>query len=306
LVAGVAFGIVYLCTLGLRLGINSTASAQPRTVSDLAGPAFEETIAFFEDAFAGDLGYSYYGVSQRTRLPTLEVLAETYTQSAKLLAVSIGIAALIGVLAGGLAAARSYSPAALSTLTLTVIGVSIPSFFLALLFQVADIRFYERTGVGLFPVFGISIHRTSALLPQVIAPAVVLAARPLAQITRITFVTLSDILRQDYVRTARSKGLTSRTVFFRHALRNAGVSVLTAVVVSLRFSLGSLPVVESFFAWPGIGFAMLNGILARDARTVSAMALSLGATFLVLNLVLEFLYRLIDPRRRTAQNGGDA
>ncbi len=305
-IAGVAFAIVYFCTLGMRLSTNSTSIGQPRTAWELAGPALEETVAFFEDVFRGDLGYTVRGISQRTRVPVTEVLADTYVESAQLLVVAIALATVIGIGAGGLAAVRRHSPLALSTLTLTVIGVSIPSFFLALLLRVADITFYQRTGIGLVPVFGSSMDRTQSLLPHVTFPALVLAARPLAHITRVTFVSISEILGRDFIRTARAKGLGSSVVFWRHALRNAGVSVLTAVVVSLRFALGSLPVVEIFFEWPGVGFTMLNAIYRGEINVVAPLGLSLGMTFLLITLSLDLIYRLIDPRLRTQGNGGGA
>jgi len=304
--AVVAFAIVYFCVLGLRLSTNSTSPVgRTRSAWELAGPALEETGDFFEDALHGDLGYVVEGVTQRTRVPVTEMLGTTFVQSGSLLAVSIALATAVGVVAGGLAATRRHSLLSLPTLTLTVIGVSIPSFFLALLFQVADIKFYQRTGVGLFPVYGISAHRTVSLLPQVIAPALVLAARPLAHITRVTFVSISEILNRDFIRTARAKGVGPSVVFWRHTLRNAGVSIFTAVIVSFRFVLGSLPVVEIFFTWPGLGVTMLNAIYEREVKVVAALALSLGVTFLLVNLLADLIYRFIDPRLRAPVNGGD-
>lgn len=303
----VAFAIAYFCTLGLNLTVNSTASVdRARNALDMIEPSLEQTVELFGDAFSGDLGFVIQGVTQRTRMPVTELLANTFVQSASLLAVSIGMAAVVGIVAGGVAATRRYSAISLSTLTLTVVGVSIPSFFLALLFQVADIRFYQNTGVGLFPVYGISVHRTSSLLPQVVAPALVLAARPLAHITRVTFVSISEILNRDYIRTARAKGLGPSVVYWRHTLRNAGVSILTAVIVSLRFALGSLPVIEIFFQWPGMGVTMFNAINARDTTVVTVLALALGVTFLLVNLLADLLYRFIDPRLREQTNGGES
>lgn len=288
-VVAVAVLILYLTFLGLRLRPNSTTTGRPVGVWQEARGALRDTASFVVDLVQGDLPH------------TVGVVAEPYAASARLLAVALGVAALLGLAAGWLAAAWRYSPLALSTLTATVIGISIPSFFLALLLQVADIRFYQRTGVGLFPVYGISLHRTESLLPQVVAPALVLAARPLAQITRVVFVSLKDVLEQDFIRTARAKGLRERVVFWRHALRNAGVGILTALLVSLRFALGSLPVVEVFFSWPGVGQAMLEGILTGNARVVAALALSVGVTFLLLTLLADLLYRWIDPRLRTPE-----
>lgn len=302
-IGGVAFAIVYFCILGLRLSSNSTLPGQPQRIWELAGPALRETIHFFGDALQGDLGYTVEGVLQRTRVPVTTLLADAYGASIQLLVAAIGVAAVLGIVAGGLAAGWRRSPFSLPTLTLTVIGISIPSFFLALLLQVADIRFYQRTGIGLFPVYGISSHRTGSLLPQLVAPALVLAARPLAHITRVSFVSLSDILERDFIRTAHAKGLARHAVFWRHALRNAGVAILTAVVVSFRFALGSLPIVEIFFDWPGLGSTMLNAIYGGETKVVAALGLSLGVTFLVVTLLVDLTYRLIDPRLR-GEGGG--
>ncbi len=299
----VAFAIVYFCALGLRLGVNSTSTGRPRSVWELAEPALEETMGFFGDALHGDLGQISQGITQRTRVPVTDLLAETFGRSASLLALSIALATVAGVAAGGMAATHRRSLLSLPTLTLTVIGISIPSFFLALLLQIADIEFFQHTGTGLFPIHGISGYRTN-LMPHIVPAALVLAARPLAHITRITFVSLSEVLRQDFIRTARAKGLHPRTVFMEHALRNAGVSILTAVIVSLRFALGSLPVVEIFFTWPGLGVTLLSAIQQREVKATAAMALSLGVTFLLVNLAIDLIYRFIDPRLRADMNGG--
>jgi len=297
-IAVVAVAIVYFCILGVRLSLNSAALGRPHSAWELAGPALRETVDFFKGAVRGDLGrVSQEGVTQRTWMPVTELLADTFARSATLLAFSIALATVAGVAAGGLAAARRHSLLSLPTLTLTVIGVSIPSFFLALLLQIADIKFYQRTGTGLFPILGLGGYRRS-LMPHIVPPALVLAARPLAHITRITFVSISEVLGRDFIRTAHAKGLDRRIVLWRHALRNASVSILTGVVVSLRFALDSLPVVEIFFNWPGLGVTMLNAIYAREARVVAALALSLGVTFLLINLAVDLIYRLLDPRLR--------
>jgi peptide/nickel transport system permease protein len=304
-IGAVAFAIVYFCMLGMSLRSNSITSGEPRSAVDLAVPALEDTFDYFEDLFRGDLGYTVRGVSQRTRVEVAALLAETYVQSGQLLVVAVGLAAIVGILAGGLAASWRHSPLSFSTLTLTIIGVSVPSFFLALLLRVADIAFYRRTGMGLVPVFGSGMDRTQSLLPHLTFPALVLSARPLAHITRVTFVSLSEVLERDFIRTARAKGLAPRVVFWRHALRNVGVSVLTASVVSLRFALGSLPVVEIFFEWPGMGFTMLSAIGRGEVEVVATLGLSLGLTFLLITLLLDLVYRLIDPRLRMAVNGED-
>jgi len=106
------------------------------------------------------------------------------------------------------------------------------------------------------------------------------------------------VMDQDYIRTAHAKGLSFRRTIYVHAIRNAAVPVLTAVGVSLRFALSTLPIVELFFAWPGLGRYLLQAIDTRQSAAVAALASALGLTFLVVNLVLDVAYRFIDPRMR--------
>ncbi|RME62295.1 MAG: ABC transporter permease subunit, partial [Caldilineae bacterium] len=179
----------------------------------------------------------------------------------------------------------------------SIVGVSLPSFFLALILQLGLLKWSQTTGVRLLPVggFGWDAH--------IVLPAVVLAARPLAQIFRITYLTVADALRQDYVRTAQGKGLRHYRIMGRHVLRNATIPVLTTVGLSLRFSLSSLPVVEFFFGWPGVGFTLLKAIARRDDNLTIILVLCLGVLFILVNLLLDLSYRLIDPRLRDGPNG---
>ena len=127
-------------------------------------------------------------------------------------------------------------------------------------------------------------------------PVLVLSARPLAYLTRASYIALGRIISQDYIRTAYAKGLSQTRTVNVHALKNLAVPVLTAIGVSLRFSLGSLPVVELFFHWPGIGLSLLQAIDVRQVTLVTTLALALGLTFMFFNLVLDILFRMIDPR----------
>ena len=206
------------------------------------------------------------------------------------------IATLAGVAMGVRAAVRDHDDPggnrSLTILLVSIIGVSMPSFFVALLLQMLVIRWTRWTGHALLPVGGFGWDR------HMILPAIVLAARPIAQITRVTFVSVGQTLRQDYVRTAASKGLSSRRVLWGHVMRNAAAPILTTLGVSLRFSLSSLPVVELFFGWPGAGFIMLKAISVGDANTTLALLLAFGVLFILVNLILEILYGLVDPRLR--------
>jgi ABC-type dipeptide/oligopeptide/nickel transport system permease subunit len=173
-----------------------------------------------------------------------------------------------------------------------LIGVSLPSFFAAMLLQFGLLQVTQITGRSWLPLGGVGWDE------HLILPAIVLAFRPLAQIARVTFVTLSEIIDQDFVRTAHSKGLHPRAVLNKHVLRNAAVPILTTVGLSLRFSLSSLPIVEFFFGWQGLGYTLLKSIAVREDNLTLAMLLSLGSFFILINLFLDLAYRLIDPRLR--------
>ncbi len=193
------------------------------------------------------------------------------------------------------------------TLLVGILGISVPSFFIAVFLQAAVIRAYRLSaGVRILPVggFGWDLH--------LVLPAVVLMARPIAQVSRVTFTTLSRLLQEDFVRTARAKGVPALLIHARHIFRNAAVPIMTAIGVSLRFSLSSLPVIELLFGWPGIGFVFFQGISRQYRGTYQlgflrsppavnlTILLLLGITFMLVNLTMDLLYRVVDPRIREA------
>lgn len=216
-------------------------------------------------------------------------------RSAGLLLLSLGVAAALGVPLGIAAALNRRKGGGPFAVLLSILGMSTPSFLLAMLLWVINIGVHRTFQTAVLPAagFGWDAH--------VVMPAIVLAARPLAQVAQVTYVAMSEQLDQDYVRTAKAKGLAPRAVLNRHALRNILIPILTTLGTSLRFSLSSLPVVESFFGWPGVGYTLLEAIAQGQDALVTDLILSLGLFFLVINRVLELLYPLLDPRLR---NGG--
>ncbi len=281
----VLLAIIFLSYLGLEM-----ATGVPLGVA--AQTALSESVAYVSRLLQGDLGMGTANTSINNPAPVSSYLWPVFSRSLWLLAVSLAFATLVGLPIGLRAATRGNANRALPLLLLSIVGVSMPSFFVALLLQRLVIRVTQLTGVALLPVggFGWDSH--------IILPALVLAARPVAQITRVTFVSVSEALRADYVRTARSKGISDHSVLYGHVVRNAAVPILTTIGLSLRFALSSLPVVELFFGWPGAGFMLLKSIAARDFNTTIALLLCFGALFIVVNLVLELAYRLVDPRLR--------
>jgi len=289
-VAIVALAIAFFVFLGMRMARNSTAGLPDYDVLRHTRAAIKDTQRYLEAAASGDFGTVRRG--QRD-VEVREVLRDTYPKSLGLLGAALVLAVVLGVMVGTIAALRQRSPLAFVLLTLTVLGISTPTFFAALLLQVANIKSLQMFQFRLAYSGGFGWDWRHMLFP-----ALVLAARPLAYVTRVAFITLSGVLQQDYIRTAWAKGLSLRQVLNRHAWRNAAVPALTAAGISLRFSLGSLPVVEYFFDWPGLGERLLEAIRQGQTDLVVTLALALGLTFLGVNLLLDVAYRIIDPRLR--------
>ncbi len=228
-------------------------------------------------------------------IPALQLVSQLFINSAGLLLVSIFIASFLGGSLGLLAAQIKKKNLASLTIFFSILGISLPSFLFAMLFWILDIRLFRWFGLHTAPFpptgFGWDLH--------LVMPAVVLAARPLAQIMQITYIHTTNILSEDFIRTAKAKGLKNRLIINRHVFRNILIPYLTTIANSLRFSLASLPVVESFFLWPGIGLSILNAINSNNTFLATDLILMLGFFFLIINNSLDFLYPIIDPRIRT-------
>lgn len=286
----VVFGLLVLTfiTYSSFVGLDM---ARGKTFSEAATLGVRKTYEYAGDVLAGDLGETSSGSVSLLPKPVEEVVPDVLIRSLGLLAVSLSGAAVLGVFLGVIIAGKRSGVTLLALLG-SIVGVSIPSFFAALLLQLGVIQITQKTGSQILPVGGFGWDN------HLILPALVLAARPLAQITRVTFVTVEDILAQDYIRTAYSKGLRSLRVSAVHIIRNAAVPVLTTIGLSLRFALSSLPVVEYFFGWQGIGFTLLQSISNRDDTLTIVLACCLGILFILVNILLDGAYLIIDPRLR--------
>lgn len=295
-ILAVSLGIVFFAFFGMRMARNSTSPAPSYNPIPAAEYAWTSTLDYVGRLLHGDMGKITVRSGRSSRqVSVAAIIGDAYPKSMGLLLISLLVAALIGIPVGVFAAIHRRSPVSLGTMTATLIGVSVPSFFAAALLQIAEIYWFRATGVRLVPVggFGWDAH--------LVIPTLVLAARPLAHLARIAYMAFSEILDQDYIRTAHAKGLYDSMVTRGHAYPNAAVPILTALGVSLRFSLGSLPVVEYFLGWPGIGAALLDAISNRQDIGVAGMALVIGLTFMLVNLLLDISYRYVDPRLKKSQ-----
>ncbi|MEA3334423.1 MAG: ABC transporter permease subunit [Chloroflexota bacterium] len=288
--------ITFLTFWGLEMARGTSLAT---AISD----AIEMSLAYLGNLLQGNLGLTEPGTLQPRAVPVSEVLWGLLKNSLGLLAVSLSIATAVGILMGIWSANWRRSGWSTVMIVVSVIGVSIPSFFAALLLQLLMVESAKATGRPLLPIGGFGWDK------HILLPAIVLATRPIAQIARMTFISVGDILDQDYVRTARGKGLWPRQIWWRYVLKNAAVPILTTIGVSTRFALSSLPVIEYFFGWPGLGWALLKSITIQDDDLTVALVLCLGILFILINLLLDLSYRVVDPRlreqeKRVGQNGG--
>jgi peptide/nickel transport system permease protein len=242
----------------------------------------EQFLIYLEALLRGDLGES-----ARSRRPVLEELKTYFPNTLELASAAILVAVLTGIPLGVLAALRPGSGLDLSVMVLALLGVSMPVFWFGLL---AILIF--SVGLGWFPVAG------KGTLAHLVLPAITLGINATALLARMTRGTLLEVLSQDYIRTARAKGLAERVVIFKHALRNALIPVVTVVGLEFGTLLSGAVITETIFAWPGLGQLLVGSILARDYPVVQGAVLLVAISFVLINLLVDLLYATIDPRVR--------
>lgn len=255
-----------------------------RQAYGLDRPLFVQYGRFITRVARGDLGYSY-----RQGLPVTELIGERLGATFKLALAALAVAMLLGVALGMVAAARRGSGVDTAAMTIALLGTSMPSFWLGLLLIIVF-----GVKLGWLPVSGYGG------LDHLVMPAFVLGGFYAAQVSRLTRTSLLDALAQDYVRTGRAKGLTGRALLFKHALRNAALPVLTVLGLHFGQMLGGALIVESIFAWPGMGRLAVQAVLGRDFPVVQGAAIMGAAVFIAVNLTVDLLYGWVDPRLRSA------
>jgi ABC-type dipeptide/oligopeptide/nickel transport system permease component len=238
-------------------------------------------------AFLGRLARGDLGISARTGDPVLREVGARLPATITLAVVSTAVAAAVGIAAGLLAASRPYSPLDYLFSVVTLFGVSLPVYWLGLLLIIV------------FAVWLNWLPAAGADRPtSIVLPAVTLAAFSTALVTRMTRASLLEVLDQDYVRTARAKGVPERRVVTRHALRNALVPIVTTIGLQFGALLGGAVLTESVFAWPGLGLLLVESIFARDYAVVQGIVLVFATLLIATNLAVDLLYAAIDPRIR--------
>jgi peptide/nickel transport system permease protein len=240
----------------------------------------------------GDLGYS---ITQGR--PVLEVLLPRLQNTFILTSAALCFSTLTGVTIGIISAAKQSSIADRGSMVFALLGASMPSFWLGLILILV---FGQQ--LGWFPISGMHSARGDQglldLLHHLVLPAVTLGAALSGIVARMTRSAMLEVLRQDYIRTARSKGLSETQVLIRHAFRAAAPLVVTVVGLQLAGLLGGTVIIETVFSWPGLGFAAADSILRRDALVVQGVVLLAATVFVFVNLLVDLAYAALDPRIR--------
>jgi ABC-type dipeptide/oligopeptide/nickel transport system permease component len=253
-----------------------------RQSMDLDKPILRQYLTYMGNLARGDLGYSY-----RTRRPVAAEIAARWPSTLKLSLASILVAVLAGVPLGIHAARKRGRLADTVSMVVSFVGVSMPSFWLGMLLIVCF-----SVNLHLFPFSG-----DKGLLNYPL-PSLTLGLGIAANIARMTRASMLETLGQDYVRTARGKGLSEFRVVGVHALRNAAAPIVTIIGLQLGALLGGQVVTEMLFVWPGLGRMIVDSLSARDYMVVQGGILVLAATFAVLNLLTDLACKALDPRIR--------
>ncbi len=236
--------------------------------------------------FLGALLRLDFGNSFRTHQPAMPMVLEQLPSTLELGGLAILLAVMVGVPAGVLAAARR-GPVSSVVFVLALLGQSIPNFALGILLIVVF-----AVGLHLLPSFG---HASAAAF---VLPVVTLAAYLVAKLARLARSGVLETLGEDYVRTARAKGLPPGRVLWRHAVRNALLPVLSVLGIELSYLVSGSVIVETVFAWPGVGRQLIQAVTARDYPVVQAATFLIAVLVVLINLAVDVAYRVADPRLR--------
>ncbi|WP_294704112.1 nickel ABC transporter permease [uncultured Fusobacterium sp.] len=266
----------------LILGENAPREAvlKLREEMGLNDPFFMQYLRFVKNAIVGDFGRSY-----TTGREVFGEIFARFPNTLVLAVIGIIISICIGIPIGIISATRQYSFLDSFSMVIALLGVSMPVFWLGLMLILTF-----SVKLGWLPSGGFDG------LKSIILPAVTLGVGSAAIITRMTRSSMLEVIRQDYIRTARAKGVAEKVVINKHALKNALIPIITVVGLQFGHLLGGAVLTESVYSWPGVGRLMVDAIRQKDTPTVLAAVVFLAAAFSVVNLLVDILYAYVDPR----------
>ena len=268
----------------MMMGQQATPEAmeQLRHQLGLDAPLHVQYLRFVADALRGDLGRSW-----QSNEAVLSELGRVFPATVELSFWALLTATTIGISVGTIAGVKQYSLLDVATRSVVLLGVSLPIFWL---------------GLMLISVFAVQLQWLPSSgrgdWKHLVLPVVSLATYSVAIIARMARSCMLEVLRQDYIRTARSKGLLEWVVIYRHAFKNAIIPIVTVVGLQLGYLLGGAILTETVFAYPGLGWTMLNALFSRDYPLVRGGVLLMATVFIFVNLAVDILYAYLDPRIR--------
>lgn len=272
-------------------GVNATPEfiEQTRLRLGLDQPLYIQYGQFAVSLLRGDLGNSVF-----SGRPVTQEIGERFPRTLLLATVALLISTTLGITAGVISATRRNSIFDNVSMFLALVGVAAPVFWMALMLQLlfsVQLRWLPATGIG--------------TVAHIVLPAITLGMSSAALMARITRSSMLDVLRQEYITTARSKGLIERVVVNKHALKNALIPVVTVLGLQFGTLLGGAVLTETVFSWPGVGRLLVDSILRRDYPVVQGTVMLLAFTFVIINLVVDVLYAVLDPRIHYQAGSGE-
>lgn len=266
--------------LGQRADVASVEAV--REELGLNKPVYIQYVKFMTNAFQGDLGRSY-----ATNREVVKTILEKFPATALLSLSALLISSTLGVLIGIISSVKKYTFWDNAAMVFALFGISFPTFAFGLIMALVFGHLLKW-----FPISGY----INEGFPYLILPMLTLALRPLAITARITRSSMMDVMNQDYVRTAKAKGLSSFAVIFKHTLRNALNPVITTISASLAATLGGVFFIEYIFNWPGIGLLAIDAIFKLDFPMIQGTVLFSAIIFVIINFFVDIFYALLDPK----------
>jgi ABC-type dipeptide/oligopeptide/nickel transport system permease component len=309
----VIFGVTIITFTAMHMGGDPTylyvseRASEEEIVATRAKLGFDQPLSVQYFRFAEGLAHGDLGTSLTYRTPALGVVLERFPATMELTIFAIVIAVSFAIPLGVMASLNRGKPLDGGIMLLAMLGQSIPSFWLGIMLILSvglGLRWLPISGriPLLDPLleghFGTALENFPHALPYLVMPGMTIAFFSLARTARLVRSSMLEVLSQDFVRTARSKGLSEFRVVVHHALRNAWLPVITMLGLEFGFLLSGVVVVETIFSWPGVGRLVFNAINHRDIPLVQAAVIMFSLVFIGLNLCVDLLYARLDPRIR--------
>lgn len=296
---GITFVIYTLINLAPGGPLSVLAASGEMSLSDLEAlkisMGLDKPIVIRYFIWLGDLLHGDFGISYRTSQEVSLMISQRIMPSLMLTGTGILAAMLVGVPLGIISAYKPNSVWDHISTFISFIGASVPNFFLSLL-----LIYVLAVKLKWFPTSGMQSSGMSGnlldLLHHLALPAFVCGIQPIGSYIKQTRSSVLEVLNEEYIKTARSKGLTNVVIVLKHAFRNALIPIVTTISLSIPFLIGGAVVTEQIFAWPGIGSLMITAITSRDYPVIMGVAVLICGVVLVANLILDLIYAALDPR----------